>query len=122
MVAVFILGMFWRRANRHGAFYTLAIGVPLGVAGFVANEVFRLSSIQFLYAAGISFAASCLLLFFVSLATSPPPREKMEDLTWQRGMWTEESRALEGVPVYRNYRYLSLALLAVTAGVVIWWW
>ena len=37
-------------------------------------------------------------------------------------MWTEESRALEGTPAYRNYRYLSLALLLATAGMVIWWW
>lgn len=122
VVAVFLLGIFWQRANRHGAFYTLAIGVPLGISGFVANEVFRLSSIQFLYAAGTSFATSCLILAGVSLATSPPPREKVEDLTWKRTMWTEETRALRGTPPYRNYRYLSLALLVVTAVIVIWWW
>ena len=122
VVVVFLLGILWRRANRHGAFYTLVIGVPLGVAGFVANEVYRLSSIQFLYAAGISFAASCLILVSVSLATSPPPREKVESLTWRRELWTAESRALEGTPPYRNYRYLSLVLLAATAALVIWWW
>lgn len=122
VVAVFILGIFWRRANRHGAFYTLAVGVPLGIAGFVANEVFRLSSIQFLYAAGISFAASCLILAGVSLATSPPPRESTEGLTWGRETWAEDSRALEGTPPYRNYRYQALALLAATAVIVIWWW
>jgi SSS family solute:Na+ symporter len=94
----------------------------LGIAGFVANEVFRFSSIQFLYAAGISFAASCLILVGVSLATSPPPQEKVEGLTWKRETWAEESRALENTPVYLNYRYLSLALLGVTAAVVIWWW
>lgn len=122
VVAVFVLGIFWRRINRQGAFYTLSIGVPLGIAGFVANEVYRLSSIQFLYAAGISFAVSCLILVGVSLATSPPPRESTEGLTWRRGMWAEDSRSLEGTPPYRNYRYLSLALLAVTAAIVIWWW
>ncbi len=119
---MFLLGILWRRANRHGAFYTLVVGVPLGLAGFVANEVFRPSSIQFLYAAGISFAASCLLLAGVSLATSPPPQEKIEGLTWKREMWTEESRALRGTSPYLNYRYLSLALLAATAAMVIWWW
>ncbi|MGB3633099.1 MAG: hypothetical protein WA982_03580, partial [Rubrobacteraceae bacterium] len=122
VVAVFLLGILWRRANRHGAFYTLAIGVPLGLAGFISNEVFSLISIQFLYAAGISFAGSCLLLAGVSLATAAPPREKVEGLTWRREIWTEESRALRGVPPYLNYRYLSLALLAATAGMVIWWW
>ncbi len=122
VVAVFVLGILWRRANRHGAFYTLAIGVPLGVAGFVANEVFRLSSIQFLYVAGISFAVSCLLLVTVSLATAAPPREKVDGLTWERSIWAEESRALQNVPPYLNYRYLSLGLLAATAAIVIWWW
>lgn len=122
VVVVFLLGIFWRRANRHGAFYTLAVGVPLGIAGFVANEVYQISSIQFLYAAGISFAVSCLILISVSLATSPPPEEKVEGLTWRRELWTSESRALEGTPAYRNYRYLSFVLLAVTAALVIWWW
>ncbi|MGF1471000.1 MAG: sodium:solute symporter [Rubrobacteraceae bacterium] len=121
VVAVFLLGIFWSRINRHGAFYTLVIGVPLGIVGFVVNEVFRLSSIQFLYASGISFAASCLVLVTLSLATEPPPEDKTEGLTWKRALWTAESRALADRPFYLNYRYHALALILATAGMVIWW-
>ena len=122
VVVVFLGGIFWARANRHGGFATLAIGVPLGIFGFVLNEILGVFKIQFLYASGISLVVSFLILAGVSLATDPPPSEKTEGLTWHRELWREESRDLEDMPWYYNYRYLSILLFVVTAAVVIWWW
>ena len=71
VVAVFLLGISCGGGQTGTARSTRSLsGFRWGLRGFVANEVFRLSSIQFLYAAGISFAASCLILVGVSLATS----------------------------------------------------
>ena len=122
IVAVFLLGVFWTRANRHGAFITIVVGVPVGITGFIMNEVYGVFTFSFLYAALILFVFSCLLLMAVSLATSPPAEEKVEGLTWNRGLWREESRELEDKPWYYNYRYWSVALLAVTAVIVIAFW
>ena len=122
VVVVFLGGIFWARANRHGGFATLAIGVPLGVFGFILNEILGVFQIQFLYASGISLVVSFLILAGVSLATDPPPSEKTDGLTWHRELWREESRDLEDIPWYYNYRYLSILLFITTAAVVIWWW
>lgn len=122
IVAVFVLGIFWRRATRQGAFATLAAGVPLGVVGFVLIGIFGVVQIQFLYASAIMLVASCLILVGVSLITPAPPQEKVEEYTWKKRMWRQESEELREKPFYKNYRYQSVVLLAITAVIVIWWW
>lgn len=122
VTAVFLLGIFWRRGSEAGAFATLAIGVPLGIAGWVANEVFGWLPIQYLYAAGLMFALSCALMLGVSLATKPPPAEQVQAHVWRPRMWREESRELAAKPWYANYRYQAGALALLALGIVVWWW
>lgn len=62
------------------------------------------------------------MLVGVSLATDPPPEEKVEDYTWRREIWTEETEELGEKPWYKNYRYHSIVLGILTAAMVIWWW
>ena len=120
IVAVFLLGIFWKRANRHGALTTLTLGFGLGLLWFVLNEVADLFSIQFLYAAGISFLASVLLHVLVSLLTAPEPDGKTADLTWRPALWRAETEDLKGTSWWRNYRVLSAGLFLATAAIVIW--
>lgn len=124
LVAVFIVGLFWRRANAAASITTIVAGLSLGVVGFVFTQVpsTRVFEVQFLYAAGVLFALACALMVAVSLATSPPPEGKTEGLVWHSDLWKEESRELAQKPWYRNYRYWSLALLAATAAVVVVFW
>ena len=122
IVAAFILGIFWRRTNGLGSFVTITVGIPIGIVGFILNEVLGIFQIQFLYAAAILFVFSCLLMTVVSLLASPPPEEKTEGLIWDRSLWQEESRELAEKPWYWNYRYWSGVLLAVTAVIVIIFW
>lgn len=122
IVAAFILGIFWRRSNALGSFVAITVGIPVGVAGFIANEVIGAFQIQFLYAAAALFLFSCLLMTVVSLLTSPPPEESTEGLVWDPSLWREESRELAEKPWYYNYRYWSIALLALTAVIVIIFW
>ncbi|MGF1473844.1 MAG: sodium:solute symporter [Rubrobacteraceae bacterium] len=118
IVAVFLLGIFWGRVNQYGAITTLAVGIPLGVVGFVLNEILGVFAIQFLYAAGISFATSLVLLTVVSLLSAPPPREQVEELTWRPALWREETEEVRGTPLWKNYRFLSIVLLISTVTIV----
>jgi solute:Na+ symporter, SSS family len=122
IVAVFLVGIFWPRANRHGAFATLLVGIGLGLVALVMIEGLGVFRIQFLYAAGISFAGSIALLVLVSLMTAPEPKEKIEGLTWHPDLWRAETEELRGVPWWKNYRFGALALFAATAGMVVWFW
>ncbi len=122
VVAVFLLGIFWSRANSTGAFVTLVVGVVGGMLGFVGNEILGLFTIHFLYAAGVSFVLSLALLIVVSLATAPPDPEQVRELTWKPQIWRDETALLRGTPAWQNYRYLSVLLLLTTAVIVGAYW
>ena len=114
IVATFLGGIFWTRANRHGAFATLLLGVGLGAIFFVLNEIVGVFQIQFLYAAGISLLMSVMVFVGVSLATAAPPAEKTEELTWEARYWNAETEALADLPWWQNYRYHSVLLVLCT--------
>ena len=114
IVATFVGGIFWARANRHGAFVTLLLGVGLGVVFFVLNEILGVFAIQFLYAAGVSLVMNVLILVGVSLATEPPPADKTEELTWNASYWYAETEALKDLAWWQNYRHHSVLLALCT--------
>ena len=122
VVAVFLLGIGWKRTTATAAFLTLVIMQPLGAVCFVLFEAMEIINIQFLYASGISFALSVLLLVGVSLAGTTPDLEKTEELTWDTGYWKAETKELKEkeTPVWQNYRVLTVVMLVITAVVVVW--
>ena len=122
IVAVFLAGIFWRRANAPGAFATIVVGVPLGVVGWLLVEVMDLVDFQFLYACGVLFALSLLVMAVAALVARDRVEEEKLSHTWTPALWREESRQLRGVPWYANHRVLAAGLLAISAGLVVWWW
>lgn len=120
VVAVFLMGIAWKRITATAAFLTLVIMQPLGVIMFIVIEINEAFPLQFLYAAGISLALSLLLLVGVSLVGAAPDMDKTDELTWKKKYWKEESDELRGKPILANYRVLSAVMLAATAGLVIW--
>lgn len=136
VVAVFLGGIFWARASEPAAFWTLATGIPLGVAGWVANEVLGVFTIQYLYASGIMLLMSAIVLGGVTLATGPPDPDRLRGLVWKRGGdrysgkpedrggVPDRAHAAPGgtLPWYQNHWVLSAALLGVSAVILIWWW
>jgi len=94
IAAVFLFGVFWPRANRHGAIAALAAGAVLGSARFFlelnrdsalaqAPIVAPLVSMNFLHFAIVLFAISVVLLVAVSLATAPDALAKLRGLTFK---------------------------------------
>ena len=122
IVVMFLGGIFWKRANGHGAFATFTLGIGLGVIGFIVNEIAGLTSIHFLYSGLISFLLSIAVLVTVSLLTTPAPDEKTEGLIWSPALWRTETERLKTVPAWKNYRYQAALLFATTMAVVIWFW
>lgn len=119
VVVVFLGGLFWKRATRHAAFWTLAIAAPLGLAVFLTNEIFDVFQIQFLYMAGVMLILSLAIFVGISLATEAPDREKLEEMTWSRRHWKAESEELRGKPLWKNYRVQAVVLTVVTVAMII---
>ncbi len=146
VVAMFVLGLFWKRANARGAAWGLTAGLVLGVVIFITNVILAgitqqtgavpafvagnpalsalvggLQSIHFLVVATLLFAVSLVGVVIGSLTAPPPPAEKTDGLMWRRADYDAETAHLKSVPAWMNYRYQALVLLAITA-VLVWIW
>lgn len=119
-VVVFLGGVIWARASAQAGFWTLALGIPVGLSGWVGNEILGVSDIHFLYASGVVLLLSTAVFVGVTLATGPPSIQSLEGLVRRRRVPGQERDALRK-PWYTDYRILSVGLLAVTAVVLIWW-
>jgi SSS family solute:Na+ symporter len=118
VVSVFLLGLFWPRANSAGALAGLLVGVPLGVCGWVSIELLSLFELQYLYAAALMFVLGLALVVLVSLLTPAPARDEIADKLWRRS----DADASPGEVWYRDYRVQALFVVAAAAAVVILWW
>jgi SSS family solute:Na+ symporter len=88
ITAVFFLGLFWKRLNSNGATWGLAGGFVLGMTKLTIQAFFgsgkredpavlaAIGDFNFLYATGLLFAVSAILMIVASLLTPPPPEEK----------------------------------------------
>ncbi len=126
VVAVFLMGIFWPKTNRHAAFWTLAIGIAVGFAIFLVVEVAQWVEWQFLVVCTGLFLLNLALVIGLTLATGQADRQahgkEETHLTWDTGYWKEESRDLQQVPWYQNYRWLSVVLVVLSIGVVVAFW
>ncbi len=122
VVSMFLVGIFWRRANAHGAFLSLVIGVILGGIFFYVNEIAGFTSVHFLYIAPILFVICVAILIVGSLMTEPPDAAQVEELTWSKAFFREETKELTGIIWYKNYRILSVILMTMTIVLVVIFW
>ncbi|MBB4077729.1 SSS family solute:Na+ symporter [Lewinella aquimaris] len=130
VAAAFIVGMFYKRANGHGAFYSLIIGALVSIVYVIMSVMVARGTMEsnaflemhFLYRTSFLFLACAIINVVVSLATPPPPAEKVANYTWNNGIIAAESRELEGVVWYKNYRYQALILLILTFILVGYFW
>jgi len=122
IVAVFLLGLFWKRTNATGAFTSLIAGLVFGIFLLVFQGSTWMPQIHFLYVAPILLVLTGATAVLVSLAGSPPPAEKTDDYTWSPRLFRQESEELRGLPWYKNYRVLSVLVLLFTAATVVMFW
>ncbi|KAM8956339.1 sodium/mannose cotransporter SLC5A10 isoform 4-T4 [Lycaon pictus] len=105
VTAVFVLGIFWRRANEQGAFWGLMVGLALGATRLVLEFLHPappcgdpdtrpaiLGSIHYLHFAVALFVLSGAVVVAGSLMTPPPQGIQIENLTW----WTLAQDVLVG--------------------------
>ncbi|MCE3002007.1 MAG: sodium:solute symporter [Xanthomonadaceae bacterium] len=120
VVALFVVGLFWTRANARGALATIIVGLVGGAALFHANVLAAQPlGLHFLLVAPLLFAACVFVLVLVSAFSAPDPGDRSA-LQWTPASFNAETRALAGQPWWSNYRVQAVALLAATA-VLVWW-
>jgi SSS family solute:Na+ symporter len=91
ITTVFVWGVFWRRGTSQAALTTLIFGFLMGALLFTIDMPLIGDSKMITQGLGIPFMMQafymtviCSIVFVVvSLLTPPPPREKIEGLTWE---------------------------------------
>ena len=121
VVAVFLCGLFWKRATASGAFTGLISGLVIALSLLFGIKHTPLANWNFLYVAPVVFAVSLGIIMLVSLVTSPPTASRVKAYVWNVQVFKDETRQLAGVPWFKNYRVLAVLLLVVT-GVFIFIW
>lgn len=114
VVAIYLAGIFWPRANAAGAVAALGAGFATGLALMAAHNL------MFLLAAPLIFALSLAVIIAVSLTTPPPPPRP--DLSWSMADLRADRAPIAGAPWYGNFYLLSGCLLSLTAALVWRFW
>lgn len=127
LFATFMLGMFWRRATGHGAFFGLLAGT-LGAAlhhgltlpagehpglkgGYLGTLVIHRSEMaQNFWTALLAWLACFGVTIVVSLVTEPRRADELRGLVYSLTPRPEE----EAVPPYRHPGWLALGVLGLT--------
>jgi SSS family solute:Na+ symporter len=119
IVALYVFGVFWKRANHQGAAAAIVVGIVGSVFFFFSSDTIWMPQIHFLYIAGILFLVCSASIVIVSLLTSPPSEEKIKDYTWSKQIYKTETRELKEIPFYKNYRFHAVALMILLLIVLI---
>ena len=121
IMAIFLLAVFWRRATATAAAWTLGLCFPM----FVVPYWLRLSGVEMnaFNIAGIVYVASLACMAALSLVTSPPEREAVQQVIWTRAVLRLPQALLVGG--YRFHRRIGLwwaLTVAVFVGLYVTYW
>ena len=118
VVAIFLLGVFWPRMNGTGAFVTLLGGHVLSLGAFFLTLNGALD-LHFTILAGLLTVLCCGLFIGASyLLGDRPDEEKLRGFTWTY----REREPMTHVPWYKNYRIHSVAVVIITAVMIVAFW
>jgi SSS family solute:Na+ symporter len=135
VTAVFLVGVFWRKAGGRAAFITMVVGGFIGALGFsldffkgtvvgagataesiaaspVLNFIYNLVLKDFMLASFGLFCLCVAILVIASLVLAEPLKEEARALVWER--WTDPLRGQCGAG-FADYRFLA-ALVVVIFG------
>lgn len=125
IVAAFILGVFWKRINRQGAFAGLMGGAALGLCNLLFKAYYGGSifgDMHFLLTVPVYLVFSMGIMIIVSYATRKPDYEIIRPYIWTKQQYRDETVELKALPWFKNYRILSYILLGLCALVLILFW
>jgi SSS family solute:Na+ symporter len=121
VIAVFMCGLFWKRATATGAFVGLVSGFVISISLLLGIKHTPLADWNFLYVAPMLFFVALTIIIPVSLATKAPSAEVVSRFVWNSSFYREETRELEATPWFKNFRVLSILLLIFMAVFVYIW-
>ena len=106
IVVLFLVGVFDKKGNAHGAFMTLVLGTFLVISLFYLHQT-NVWPIHFIITAGFVVGVCALIFIGFSRMSPPPTQEVIEKYTFKKELIHQEN---EGLAWYQNYQYWALLL------------
>ncbi|MDR1680318.1 MAG: sodium:solute symporter [Prevotellaceae bacterium] len=114
VVAVFIIGVFNKRATGQGAFIGLVGGFVMAI-GLLLFKNTLFGDMHFLFIVPILFLFCLILTYVSSLFSAPVPVEKITDTTFSSRDFITEYNQLKNGKWYKNYLLWAAVLLVACA-------
>ncbi|MEL6274916.1 MAG: sodium/solute symporter [Bacteroidota bacterium] len=118
IAVIFLLGVFYKRGNANGAFYTVIFGTIISALLVYLSQI-DVWPVHYTTNVGIMVAISSLIYILVSLSTAPPRPEQINNYTYRRELAAD---GMEGQPWYLDYRFHSVLLVLLMAAILIYFW
>ncbi len=118
IAVLFLVGVFYKKGNQDGAFWTLILGTLGGLLLFILGQ-FDIWPLHYTYNVGIMTLISSIIFVVISRNTPPPPAEKIKLYTYRKELIVMETAQLAW---YQNYMYwIVLLLLLIGILIKIFW-
>ncbi|XP_060540040.1 sodium/mannose cotransporter SLC5A10 isoform X1 [Pantherophis guttatus] len=113
VTAVFLLAVFWKRANEQGAFWGLMVGLAVGLSRMVLEFAYPvprcgvldhrpsvMRDLHYLHVAPLLCLLTAGIVVGISCLTPPPSEAQIKDVTWwtRRSLEVPSSAHLSGPP------------------------
>lgn len=127
IVTVYILGLFVPWLNGNGAFWTIVLGLVVGIPLFVLKEVTELwttwgmPDIHYTVMSSMMMVLGIITHLGISAMTRTSEKENIDDLVWS-GTATREVFTQWHRPIWKAIGLWSGLLAAGIVGFVIWFW
>ncbi|MEM9835725.1 MAG: sodium:solute symporter [Bacteroidota bacterium] len=118
IAVIFLLGVFYKRGNRHGAFYTLYVGTAISLVLVLLSQNGYVGT-HYTTNVGIMVAISSIIYVVASNMTPAPAPEKIENYTYRPELVSD---GMEGLPWYQDYRFHAVLLVLLMAAILIYFW
>lgn len=115
IAVIFLVGVFFKRGNGHGAFWTLLLGTFITTIMVFWNPF----QIHFTITVGFMVLVSTLIFIVVSLMTEAPDPVEVAKYTYRKGLI---GKGMEDKPFYKDYRYQLVLLVALIAYILFLFW
>ena len=117
VVVIFLVGLFYKRGNGDGAFWTLVIGTLAGVALFILGQI-GIWTLHFTINVGIMVGVSTIMFILFSQLSEQPDSEFIKEASYHPSLLNPS----EKMPWYLDYRVHSVLLILLMTYVLILFW
>jgi len=115
IAVIFLVGVFFKRGNGHGAFWTLVVGTAISIYVTLQNPL----GIHYTMNVGVMLLISTIIFVTVSLMTPAPDMAEIDKYVFKKSLL---GQGMEDKPWYKDYRFHMVGLVLLISWILVMFW